>query len=134
MIVAGCKSGPFGPYVAARVSGQVLAGDTCLPLAGVKVTRRSAYTTTAAGSQTKGGELLMRKEPVRTDADGRFVLASHRVLSVVRGSGWKVVALSFERSGYQHFQTNSPTAAATNSINGEPLLDIGQVFLQPVAK
>ncbi len=129
-----CKSRPLGPYVSPRVTGQVLAADSRLPLAGVRVTRGAAETGSSRGSPPKGAELLMLKAPVQTDLDGRFVLASERVMSVIRGADWNVVSLSFDRGGYRRFQTNCPANLATTSASGEPVLDIGQVLLQPVLK
>ena len=128
---AGCKSRPLGPYVAPAVTGRVLAADTRQPLADVKVTRG---VPPAAGSSLKGAELLVLKTPVRTDRDGHFTLASERVLSVVRGFDWNVVSLSFDHGGYQHFHTNCPAVLATSEGSGKPVLDIGQILLQPANK
>jgi len=76
----------------------------------------------------------MLKVPVQTDQNGRFELSSERVLSIVRGSDWNVVSLSFERSGYRPFETNCPTSALTNTASGKPVLDVGRIFLQPVRR
>ena len=132
LVLVGCKSRPLGPYVSPRVSGQVVSADDLRPLAGVSVIRGPADPQ--RGSPPKGAELLMRKAPVHTDENGRFESASQRVLSVVRGSDWNVVSLSFERMGYQRFQTNCPINAVTNAPNGEPVLDVGQILLQPMSK
>ncbi len=134
LIVAGCKSRPLGPYVSPRVTGQVLAADTGRPLAHVNVTRGSAETAARSGSPPKGAELMIRKVPVQTDREGRFLLSSERVLSVVRGAGWDVVSVSFDGIGYRHFQTNCPIGPATNLATGEPVLDVGRVFLQPALR
>ncbi len=82
-------------------------------------------------SAPKGGELLMRKTPTRTDEQGRFELANERVLSIVRGAGWNMVSLSFERSGYLHFRTNCLVDVLTNSPGREPVMNVGQILLQP---
>lgn len=76
----------------------------------------------------------MIKPPVQTDVNGFFELPSERFLSVVRGVGWDIVSLSFDRIGYQHFETNCPIATSTNAPGGEPVLDVGRVFLQPAVK
>ena len=131
-IFVGCKARPLGPYISPRVTGQVRAADTREPLAGVRVTRGASET--ARLSALKGGELLMRKPPARTDANGRFDLASERVLSVVRGAGWNMVSLSFDRLGYQHFHTNWPMTSVTNAAGGEPWLDVGAILLKPALK
>jgi hypothetical protein len=131
--VAGCVSKPLGPYAAPAVVGQVFAADTRQPLAGVKVTRGRPYWRSKAGPEPKGAELLMAKPEVRTDRDGRFALASERVLTLWRVAGWNAVRLAFERAGYRRFQTNYSitTLGATNSLEGETLLDAGRIFLQP---
>ena len=82
-------------------------------------------------SLPKGAEFLMRKPPVQTDASGRFEVPSERVLSIVRGAGWDVIPLRFERASYLHFTTNCPTATVTNTVDGEPVLDLGRILLQP---
>ena len=130
--VLGCKSRPLGPFVSPRIVGQVVAQDTQAALAGVSVTRNAVDLH--RGSPPKGAELLMLKPPVRTDENGRFELASERVLSIVRGAGWNVVSLSFERAGYRSLETNCLTSAATNAPTGEPLLDVGRICLRPVVK
>ena len=131
-ILVGCKSHPLGPYVSPRVTGQVLDADTHQPLAGVRVIRGSAHVSRE--SPPKGAEFLIRKPPAQTDASGRFELSSERVLSIVRGAGWDVIPLRFERAGYLHVTTNCPTTTLTNMVEGEPVLDVGRVFLQPVGK
>jgi hypothetical protein len=133
-MLLGCKSRPLGPYVSPRVTGQVVAVDTHLPLRGVSVTRGRTDQRASMVSPPKGAELLMRKAPAQTDRDGRFVLPSERVLSVIRGAGWNTVSLSFDQSGYWHFETNCPISAATDSAGGEPVLDVGQIFLSPVGR
>jgi hypothetical protein len=129
LFAAGCKSRPLGPYSSPAVVGRVLAADTRQPLAGVKVTRGASLTS--AGASLKGAELLALKNPVRTDKDGDFALDSERVLSVVRGLDWNIVSLSFNCGGYQHFHTNCPTTLATSALTGQPVLDVGQIILQP---
>jgi len=125
-----CKSGPLGPYLSPRVTGQVVAAGSGEALSDVKITRGKPDPQSPAGS-AKGGEVLMRKIPVRTDANGGFNLASERVLSVFRGSGWSQVHLTFEHAGYECLRTNYSTLAATNSPGGELTLDVGTVRLQP---
>jgi hypothetical protein len=129
LFAAGCQSRPLGPYVAPAVTGRVLASDTRQPLAGVKVTR--GESASSAGASLKGAELLALKNPVRTGKDGDFALDSERVLSVVRGLDWNIVSLSFDCGGYRHFQTNCLTTLVTSGLTGKPVLDVGQIFLQP---
>jgi len=134
ILAVSCKSRPLGPYVSPRVTGQVFAADNQHPLAGVRVTRGSAEKRRRPASSPKGGELLMQKVPIRTDANGRFILPSERVLSVFRGSGWNIVSLSFDVAGYSHFQTNCPGELATTPASGELELDLGAIYLQPAPR
>jgi len=132
LALAGCKSRSFGPYLSPRVTGQVCASDTGKPLADVSVMRTERSSARLPGPPPKGAELLMRKIPLRTDQDGRFVLSSERVLSIIRPSGWNLLVLDFERSDYQHLRTNFPPGISTNSPAGEPNIDVGTIFLQPI--
>jgi hypothetical protein len=134
LLVSGCRSGSWGPYSSPRVSGQVLAADTREPLPGVNVSRGGPERRPQAGYPPKGGELMMRKTPVRTDQNGQFVLDSERVLSVYRGTGWDHVRLRFVKAGYLPLQTNLSLTLMTNAPAGEASLVIGQVFLQPTPK
>ncbi len=132
LLLSGCKSHPFGPYISPRVTGEVLAADTSQPLAHVNVIRGSQQPP--KNPSAKGGEIMMRKPPVQTDASGKFELASERVLSVFRGAGWNMVSLAFDRSGYERFHTNCPMNAVTNTASGEPVLNVGRIFLRPHEK
>jgi len=77
----------------------------------------------------------MAKAPARTDRDGRFTLETERVLTPFHSAGWFSVQLLFERSGYERFRTNySALNVRTNSPNGGPLLDAGDILLHPRAK
>ena len=130
-LMVGCKSHPLGPYVSPRVIGQVLAADTGQPLQNALVMRGPRSTSNSFGAPPKGAEQMMMKSPAHTDVEGRFSLASERVLSVFRSSGWSELALSVEKSGYRLFETNRPISDATTSAKGDLLLDLGQLFLQP---
>jgi hypothetical protein len=77
----------------------------------------------------------MAKAPVRTERDGRFTLDTERVLTPFRGAGWFSVQLSFEHAGYERLRTNySRLNLSTNTPNGEPLLDAGDILLRPVSQ
>ena len=77
---------------------------------------------------------MIRKTPVRTQADGKFTLQSERVLSIFRGAGWNQVRLTFQRAGYETLKTNYSIWPATNAPQGEPVLDVGEIHLQPVLR
>jgi hypothetical protein len=129
--MTGCKSMTFGPYVSPEVTGQVVAMDKQQPLAGVRIARGHPETYRLPGPPPKGGELLMRKPAVQTDHNGRFVLSSERVLSVIRGAGWDMIELDFSKEGYEPLHTNFSIALATNATAGKPFLDAGKIFLKP---
>ena len=51
------------------------------------------------------------------------------------GSGWFSVRLLFERAGYERFFTNySALNLRTNTWQGEPALDTGDILLPPAHK
>jgi hypothetical protein len=135
LTLAGCKSHPLSRYTSPRVVGRVLAADTRRPLAEVKVSRGEPTQALDRTVPRKGGEHLMAPTPVRTDTEGRFVLDTERALTPFKGSGWFSVQLSFEYAGYERFRTNySYLNLGTNSWKGEPVLDAGNIFLQPAPK
>jgi hypothetical protein len=131
LTVLGCKSRPLGPYSSPRVIGRVFAADTGTALVGVTVIRGA---NVQKASSLKGAELLIQKPPVRTDENGRFELPRERVLSIVRGADWNIVSIAFESPGYQAFETNCLTSTLTNSTAGETVLDMGNIYLQPLHK
>lgn len=135
LALAGCKSYSLSRYTAPRVIGRVLAADTSRPLADVKVSRGEQGETLNRTMPRKGGESMMAPTPVLTDTEGRFVLDTERALTPFRGSGWFSVHLSFAHPGYERFQTNySYLNLGTNSWKGEPVLDAGNILLQPAPK
>ena len=134
-VLAGCKSMPFSPFISPRVTGYVLAADNRQPLVNVTVKSGAQATGYRPGMPPKGGEILMAKAPVRTDRSGRFTLETERVLTPFRRGAWFSVQLLFECPGYERFRTNYSTLnLITNSPNGEPVLNAGDILLQPVSK
>jgi hypothetical protein len=135
VVVTGCKSHPLSLTIAPRIIGQVVAGDTGKPLAEVKIMSGEQARALASPFPEKGGERLMTKAPVETDADGKFVLEAQRALTPFRGSDWFSVQLSFEHVGYDRYLTNySYLNLGTNTLNGETVLDAGVIRLQPESK
>jgi hypothetical protein len=135
LALAGCKSNPLLLTISPRLTGRVLAADTGKPLADVKVRSGQQAEALSSTSPPKGGERMMAKAPVQTDPDGRFVLDTQRALTPFRGSGWFSVQLSFEHAGYERFLTNySYLNLGTNSLNGESVLDTGNIRLQPASQ
>jgi hypothetical protein len=112
-----------------------MSADTGAPLPDVKVTNLGQIGEPGRTLPPKGGELLVSEYPVRTDKDGRFALEAVRALTPFRGARWFSVRLCFERAGYQRFQAScSSSNLSTNSPKGEPLLDAGDILLQPAQK
>jgi len=135
LALGGCKSRSLSPWVAPRVTGRVLAADTGQPLADVKVINRGQTENFNRTTPPKGGQLLTATPAARTDREGRFVLASERVLTPFGGSGWFSLQLLFERSGYERLLTNySRLNLRTNSWKNEPVLNAGDILLRPAAK
>jgi hypothetical protein len=135
LVVAGCKSHPLSPVISPRIIGQVLAADTGKPLADVKILSGEQARALTSPFPEKGGERLMTKAPVETDADGRFVLEAQRALTPFRGSDWFSLRLSFEHPGYDRYLTNySYLNLGTNTLNGQTVLDAGVIRLQPETK
>ncbi|PWU16393.1 MAG: hypothetical protein C5B50_13685 [Verrucomicrobia bacterium] len=133
LVAAGCKSSRFGPYTSPAVTGQVIAAETKLPLASVRIIRGTLHRRPGIAGQPKGAELLMEKPPALTDRDGKFYLPSERALTIFRPTGWQFVTLSFSRPGYETFRTNL-SISATNIIAGEPMIDAGNILLHPASR
>ncbi len=75
---------------------------------------------------------MIRKPAILTGADGRFVLESESVLSLLPWGGWSSLRLSFERAGYERFVTNiSLIQPTTNNLPGaDKLVDTGDILLR----
>jgi hypothetical protein len=132
LAVSGCKSHPLSLTISPRIIGQVRAADTGKPLADVKIMSGDQARALSSPFPVKGGERLMTKAPVETDADGKFVLDAQRALTPFRGSDWFSVQLSFEHPGYERYLTNySYLNLGTNTLNGDTVLDAGIIRLQP---
>lgn len=134
-VLAGCQSGGPTHYTAPEVTGRVLAADTHQPLANVRVQCGGPGQSFGPFGPPKGGQLLIEKAVVRTDADGRFVSPAKTVFALFRQPGWWSVPVAFSRSGYETFQTNYTGSNVTShSSGGVPVVDAGDIFLKPAAK
>jgi hypothetical protein len=130
--LVGCSSIGFSYYSSPRVAGQVLDAGTRQPLADVMVKRVVSSPTDGEDTPPKGGQLLMRSDGVRTDPNGRFVVEAVKVVTLFRRGNWHSVTLSFERAGYENYQTNYSTASSKeHSAEGVPLVNAGDILLQP---
>ena len=132
--LAGCSSIGFSYYSSPRVTGQVLAAESRQPLPDAIVRRVVSYPTDGEDTAPKGGQLLMRSDGVRTDADGRFALEAVKVVTLFRRGSWHSVTVSFERNGYESFETNySAGNFKERSPEGVPLVNAGDILLKPIS-
>ena len=135
MALTGCNSVRLGPYTSPHVAGRVVAAGSGQPLAGVQVRRGARSRNNGLSGVPKGGELLLEKAGTRTGSDGRFALPSERALTLFRPSGWNSLQLTFQRDGYERYETNySILSAITNAPDGEPLLNTGDIVLGPTPR
>jgi hypothetical protein len=135
VLCGGCQSSPVlnSQYISPRVTGRVVDAATGQPIRNVSIQRlapgqKSATTPPAAGSQS-----LEQMRVLRTDAEGRFDLDSERDVTLFRQAGWYSVTLAFRHTGYEWFTTNFTLASAVIALNGEPMVEAGNILLQPVA-
>ena len=102
-------------------------------MADVKIQRDAPMPTAGEATPPKGGQILTQPAAKRTNADGQFVLESKRVIALFRHHGWRSVAVTFERSGYNRLQTNFTVVNfKERSVAGEPVVNAGDIRLQPV--
>ena len=137
VVASGCQSGKLTHYTSPQVTGRVLAADTHQPLAHAEVQRVEPETFASYWSfgSPKGGTLLMQPVGARTDAGGRFVLNSESVIAMFRQPGWVSVPVIFSHAGYESFQTNyTGTNVTSHTDAGAPVVNVGDILLQPAAK
>jgi len=135
VVLAGCQSAQFSSYISPRVTGRVLAADTRQPLANVKIRRVVPDQDAGMDTQPKGGQTMERSGAVWTDRAGKFALDSERDITLLGRANWYSVTLSFERAGYERFQTNYTSANVSgHSSAGEPLVNAGDILLRPASK
>jgi prolipoprotein diacylglyceryltransferase len=135
VFLTGCGSTRFGNYTAPEVRGRVLAADARLPLAGVEVSRVSPEQSRQSALPEKGVQSLEQTWTVKTDADGWFIYPSQSYLLVFHRSGGWSLNLSLQAHGYVSVQTNLTSAKATGSLpDGKPLVDMGEILLQPKSR
>jgi hypothetical protein len=131
LLLAGCKSRPLSPYISPRVVGRVVDARTGEPIHSVQVRRVTNEETRRPTDPPKGGELLRPLPSVRTGEDGAFVLDSVRDLALFGKGGWYSVTLSFEHARYERLIASYTPAQSTNTPSGEPLVNAGDVRLNP---
>ena len=134
LTVAGCKSVLVSSYISPRVTGRVLAADTHQPVAEVKIKRINPNAGQSYDDPAKGGQRMESAVGAWSDAQGRFVLDAERDLTLLQQQVWFSVAVSFEHEGYQTLRTNFTVAnVTTNAPDGAPVVNAGNILLQPVS-
>ena len=130
LAAAGCRSGGATHYVSPEVTGRVLAADSHQPLANATVQRGGSSQAFEPFGPPKGGQQLIQPGPVRTDADGRFILESKSVFAPFRSPGWWSVTVAYSHSGYKTFQTNyTGDNVTSHTAAGAPVVNAGDVLL-----
>jgi hypothetical protein len=134
-LVAGCQSSPVlnSQYISPRVEGRVLDAVNGQPIRNVSIRRLPQGQTEAVDAPAVGGRSLERTPAIRSDRDGGFHLDSERDLTLFRRSGWYSVTLAFTHKGYERFVTNYNLASAVVASNGEPVVNAGNILLQPLS-
>jgi hypothetical protein len=134
VLVAGCQSSPVlnSQYISPRVTGRVLDAATSQPIRNVSVRRLAPGQTVAVNTPTVGDRSLEQMHVLRTDRDGQFDLDSERDLTLFRRTGWYSVTLAFTRKGYERFVTNFTLVNAALTPGGEPVVNAGNILLQPL--
>jgi hypothetical protein len=131
----GCQSSPIlnSQYISPRVRGRVVDAATGQPIRNVGIQRLAPGQKSATNPPAAGSQSLEQMRVLRTDAEGRFDLDSERDVTLFRQAGWYSVTLTFRHSGYERFTTNFTLTSAVFEPNGEPMVDAGNILLQPVA-
>jgi hypothetical protein len=129
--LVGCKARSPSHYDSPRVLGQVRDAKTHQPIAGVKIQRVVPDYGAGTLNQTRGGEILQRPQPIRSQADGSFNLDSQKSLSLFSEFAWFSVEISFEHHNYDRLVTYYTPTNAITAPSGEPVIHAGEILLQP---
>jgi hypothetical protein len=134
-VLAGCQSRQVVHYTSPEIFGRVLDAHTHQPIANVHVRRVVSQSGFPTFDAPKGGQLLIQPPPVLTDAGGQFELASQSVFALFWSPGWWGVPVTFEHYGYETLQTNyTAVDVVSNTAAGPPVVNAGDVLLQPAAR
>lgn len=134
VLVTGCQTNSPSHYISPRVTGRVLDAQSHQPLAGVQVQRVSANENLQGMETPRGGKAIEKAPPIRTGADGSYVLDSEQALTFFQKAGWYSVTVSFQHAKYEPFVTTYTITDATPTPSGEPLVKAKDVLLIPLAK
>ena len=134
LAMAGCKSATPSHYTSPRITGRVVDARTQQPIADVQVRRLVPNQEPDVAQVIKGGERLDQSPAVRTGRDGTFVLVSEKNLALFQKLGWYSVTLTLAHPNYERLTTEYTLLNATNTPTGEPLVQAGDIRLQPKPK
>jgi len=126
-LATGCSKHTVSPYISPRVTGRVVNARTGVPLVHVQV----AQEHRARATELKGGEQLLLPAPVRTDQSGLFAISSEQALTPFR-TRLTVRPLIFDLSGYKHLRMVFLETETTNTPAGEPILEVGDIRMEPL--
>ena len=127
----GCKSSP-SQYISPRVTGRVLDRRTLQPIKGVQIQRIMPAPNQDLDPLHAGGESLQRPLSISTGPDGTFDVDSRKDL--FSPSGWYAISLAFSHAGYTTLRTNYTIANAIKTPRGEPVVNAGDILLQPQSR
>jgi hypothetical protein len=126
--LTGCKSVLVSTYISPRVTGRVVAADTRQPIANVQVKRVNTAASRNYDDPAKGGQRL-DMSGTWTDKQGTFVLDAEKDLTLIRKQVWYSVTVAFQRTGYLTLRTNFTVTQSTNTPNGTPVVEAGDILL-----
>src|SRR5206468_694215 len=112
--VTACKSSP-SQYVSPRVTGRVVDAQTHQPIEKAYVRRVTGNQNPRSMESQHGSQQLQLPAPIRTGADGTFVVDSSKTLSFFRSIGWYSVTFSYEHAGYQDLVASYSLSQSTNT-------------------
>ena len=135
LLLAGCQWVGFNNNVTPQVCGRVLDAKTRQPLPNVKVLRVMHGQGQNSTTPVNGAQLLQQERPVKTDAGGGFIYPSHSYMTLLSQARWWSLKLSFRAAGYSAVQTNFTLVNVnTNLPDGTPVVDAGEILLEPLPK
>ena len=126
----GCHSP--SQYISPRVEGRVVNAITGQPISDVAIRRFS--TASHDNDPPKGAEMLDSEPTVVTQADGSFIVKSRTSLAFLHHVRWYSVTFIFTRSGYEKQKRTYSFTEATKTPDGEPLVQAGEIKLNPISK
>ena len=112
----------------------MLDAQTRQPIKGVQVQRVTPAQDPGVDESLKGGQAMQQAFTIRSGGDGRFVVAGERDFTLFRELGWYSVSLSFDHPGYDRLVTHYTLADSITTPKGEPLVNAGDILLQPTSR